>query len=475
MSTFSGLNTAWTGMTAARRSMETAGANIAHVGVDGYTRQRVETSSVTASSSIGRLAGPTLPGQGVTVTGIARLADAQLDSRVRGTAGISGQAETVAAGLEALEASFREPGTDGLSARLSDFWAGWDDVANQPGEQAPAAVVIARGTAVADHLGQLHGELTQQWTSQHRGLSAEVAEVNATAQRVAALNGQIRSTTASGGNANSLMDERTQLTTRLAELTGATVRQQPDGTADVLVGGTPLVSGTNARAMELTGGARPQDAEASALSWAHRAPGDPSSTVDVQSGVLSGRLAMLAPAEADGTGGPIAVTLRALDGIATDLATRVNAVQAEGFTTAGSPGGAFFAIDPTRPAASLRVVAAGANDLAAGAPGAGALDGSNAAKMAALAELGDGPDALWSQLVISTGTNVQNGARSAVNASMALVSALEQQQSQAGVSLDEENLALVTHQHAYQGAARVLTAIDEMLDTLINRTGVVGR
>ncbi|MGJ9424601.1 flagellar hook-associated protein FlgK [Nesterenkonia halotolerans] len=475
MSTFSGLNTAWTGMTAARRAMETAGSNIAHVGVGGYTRQRVETSSVTPSSSIGRLAGPSLPGQGVTVTGIARLADAQLDARVRGTAGISGQAETVAAGLEALESSFREPGTDGLSARLSDFWAGWDDVANQPGEQAPAAVVIARGTAVADHLGQMHGELTQQWTAQHRGLSTEVAEVNATAQRVAALNGQIRSTTASGGNANSLMDERAQLTTRLAELTGATVRQQPDGTADVLVGGTPLVAGTNARAMELTGGARPQDGEAPTLTWAHRAAGDPSSTVDVQSGVLSGRLTMLAAAEDDGTGGPIAVTLRALDGIAKDLATRVNAVQAEGLTTAGTPGGAFFAFDSARPAASLQVLAAGAADLAAAARDKGALDGSNAARMADFAELADGPDALWSQLVISTGTNVQNGAQSAVNASMALVSALEQQQSQAGVSLDEENLALVTHQHAYQGAARVLTAVDEMLDTLINRTGVVGR
>lgn len=62
-----------------------------------------------------------------------------------------------------------------------------------------------------------------------------------------------------------------------------------------------------------------------------------------------------------------------------------------------------------------------------------------------------------------------------MNTSLAHVAALEQQQAQAGVSLDEENIALLTHQHAYQGAARVLTAVDQMLDTLINRTGVVGR
>ena len=34
---------------------------------------------------------------------------------------------------------------------------------------------------------------------------------------------------------------------------------------------------------------------------------------------------------------------------------------------------------------------------------------------------------------------------------------------------------LLSYQHAYQGAARVMTAIDEMLDTLINGMGRVGR
>ncbi len=43
------------------------------------------------------------------------------------------------------------------------------------------------------------------------------------------------------------------------------------------------------------------------------------------------------------------------------------------------------------------------------------------------------------------------------------------------MSLNEENLNLLTYQHAYQAAARVMTAVDEMLDVLINRTGLVGR
>ena len=57
----------------------------------------------------------------------------------------------------------------------------------------------------------------------------------------------------------------------------------------------------------------------------------------------------------------------------------------------------------------------------------------------------------------------------------AQASALTSRASQASVSLDEENVSLLTNQHAYQAAARVMTAVDEALDVLINRTGLVGR
>jgi flagellar hook-associated protein 1 len=43
-------------------------------------------------------------------------------------------------------------------------------------------------------------------------------------------------------------------------------------------------------------------------------------------------------------------------------------------------------------------------------------------------------------------------------------------QSVAGINVDEEMLNLQKGQHAYQAAARVITTVDEMLDTLINRT-----
>jgi flagellar hook-associated protein 1 FlgK len=48
-------------------------------------------------------------------------------------------------------------------------------------------------------------------------------------------------------------------------------------------------------------------------------------------------------------------------------------------------------------------------------------------------------------------------------------------ESAAGVNLDEEMTAMLQYQHAYDAAARFLTAVDQTLDTLINSTGLVGR
>jgi flagellar hook-associated protein 1 FlgK len=44
-----------------------------------------------------------------------------------------------------------------------------------------------------------------------------------------------------------------------------------------------------------------------------------------------------------------------------------------------------------------------------------------------------------------------------------------------GVSIDEEMTEMVRCQHAYAASSRMFNAIDEQLDILINKTGIVGR
>ncbi|NLF34781.1 MAG: flagellar hook-associated protein FlgK, partial [Clostridiales bacterium] len=50
-----------------------------------------------------------------------------------------------------------------------------------------------------------------------------------------------------------------------------------------------------------------------------------------------------------------------------------------------------------------------------------------------------------------------------------------QRASTSGVSLDEETTGLIMFQQAYSASARMITAIDEMLEVMINKMGTVGR
>lgn len=472
MSTFSGLNTAMTGLNAARLAMETAGNNLANVGTKGYTRQRADFTSVGSLAQTGMLTSRNGVGQGVALSGIARLSDAHLDARVRGTLAIASRSDVRAEGLSNLEGILREPGENGLSALLNDFWAGWEDVATRPGETAPAAVLLERAKAVANRIALSHSEVSEQWNAQRQGLESMASDVNSAASAIADLNGQIRSVVAAGGTPSALMDQRATLAEQAAELTGATVRESPDGTIDVLLGGNALVSGTTARKIEVAGPLSMNSGDAPSIEWAHR-KGEP---IGLDAGRIAGALSLLAPANDAGTGGALAETSKSLNSIATELATKVNEVQANGKTVDGLPGPPFFNIsDPSNPSLSLTVVATGAKDLATASATGGPLDGSNASAMSQLGKSKDGPDALWANMVIKIGVATKSEAQQAVSTAVAAATAVSAQLSVSAVSLDEENVALLAHQHAFQGAARVMTAVDEMLDTLINRTGIVGR
>jgi flagellar hook-associated protein FlgK len=81
----------------------------------------------------------------------------------------------------------------------------------------------------------------------------------------------------------------------------------------------------------------------------------------------------------------------------------------------------------------------------------------------------------YSQLVGQIGTASSQATEMSQNQQLVLDQLNTQVQQVSGVSLDEEATDMLRFQHAYQAAARVITTMDQMLDTLINSTGVVGR
>jgi flagellar hook-associated protein 1 len=473
MSTFGGLSTAYTGLTAARAGIDTVGQNIANVNTEGYTRQRVGQSSNGALAGIGPLDTLFRGGTGVTVDMIQRLGSALLESRVRSSAASSGYAEMTSTVTDSLEAALHEPGDTGLAAALHTFWASWQNVANHAGEPASAGVLLEAARSVAARIAQGYADAVDTFDTTRTQAHGMVVQVNALATQVAALNDQIRQATAAGQSPNEMLDKRAQLTTTLANLTGATVIDRANGSADVLVGGNPLVTGSKTHTLVLTGATRLSDANTSTvqLEWANR-PGD---SAEVAGGALAAAVAALAPGTAT-SGGSIVSAAESYNALAVQLASQVNAIHSTGATSAGTTNLDFFSFATGRPAAlGLTIVPTDASGIAAATPGNGGLDGSMADRIAALGNSPTGPDAAWSSFVVRIGIDSRTAADQASTATQAAASATSKLMSEAGVDMDEETTQLITYQHAYQGAARVMTAIDEMLDTLINRTGLVGR
>ncbi|RNE66690.1 flagellar hook-associated protein FlgK [Cryobacterium tepidiphilum] len=468
MSTFGGLSTAYSGLVAARQGLDVVGQNIANANTDGYTRQRVTTSAIGGSAQMGMFTGGVRVGQGVSVDGIERLGSANLDAQVRSTAGTSGYTAVRANALSSLETSLHEPGENGLSTQLQEFWAAWQDLSNAPGESAQSGLVLSQAGVLVTQIASGYQAVDSQWSEVRADLSGHVDELNNVASRVAELNGQIRSTLASGGNVNELLDQRGTLTTTIASLTGGALQERPDGTVDVLVGGNLLVSGTTAQRLTVTGSSRMDQAGAAPvrLQWAS-SPGTP---VAIDGGEIAGGLSLLAAS------GPLAQAAASYNDFATQLAGQVNAIHQGGVSTTGATGLAFFGLDAALPAAlGLSVIPTDASGIATGDPASGSQDGGVADAIAQLGATADSPNRTWASFVTSIGVATKSELQTASLADLAATSAVDRQLANSGVDLDEENVNMLMFQHAYQGAARVMTAVDEMLDTLINHTGLVGR
>ncbi|GAA4674513.1 flagellar hook-associated protein FlgK [Frondihabitans cladoniiphilus] len=473
-STFGTLNTAYRGLSAASTGLGVVGENISNASVDGYTRQRVTTSSIEAVQN-GLFTKGTTIGQGVSVDGVARLADATADAQVRSTASAAGYSSVRSDALSTLETGLNEPGTSGLSTQLSNFWSAWSDVSNAPGKTAPATALLGQANSIVQTIAAGYQSVSDQWSSARSSVDTLATQLNQDGAQIADLNTQIRTGLQTGSNVNELLDKRSLLTEDVAKLAGGTVHQNTDGTVDVLVGGNALVSGDTARTVQVTG-AKTLDGSAASpvqLEWTHR----PGASVGLDGGSIAGTLSVLAPASTDGsgTGGVLAEAASSYNALATQLATTVNAVHETGATASGATGTDFFTLSTSAPAAlGLSVLPTDASQIASAAPGSGALDGSVADKIHQIGISATAPDKTWASFVTSTGSLAKAAITGSDRATTAATNAKTQQASGASVDLDEENVNLLTFQHAYQGAARMMTAVDSMLDTLINHMGLVG-
>ncbi|WP_275423900.1 flagellar hook-associated protein FlgK [Virgisporangium aurantiacum] len=465
MSSFRGISASLTALHANQRAMEVSANNIANVNTEGYTRQRVNMTEIGGPSVPGMYSQARAIGDGVIIDNVERLRDQFLESRGRVEHGQQAYLQGTQRTLAGIETAFAEPGDTALQAQLGDMWNAFADVANKPEDEAVRSALVVRSTLVADTLRNTSGQLESVWDTTYNELESMVSEVNATARTVADLNKSIVMNGNLGQPANDLSDRRDMAAMKLVEMTGGTVLNRPDGSLDIMVGGSMLVGGSTTREILPPSGAHTvDDAKAGTLVDLRWADGT-NPKVTTSSGKLGANLESL--------NSTLPTYSKGLDEVAKDLAATVNATHAKGQTDAGVAGGTYFGSGSTDPvdASNIRMDITAPKDLAMADLGVtpGAKDGTNADRMADLAKDPNGPNARYKRLVVDLGVQTQ-AANRRVDIQTGIVGDVDAQRAgESGVNIDEEMTNLVQFERGYQAAAKVITTIDEMLDTLINR------
>lgn len=386
---------------------------------------------------------------GVTITGTARLMDPVLVARARTEQARSALADTTASQLSKIENLVPEPSDNGLSEQLNDLWNAWGAVSNNPGAVAPRAVLLNKAATVSATLNALSTSLSGLAASTTPSLDHDVNAANTAATQLATINGQLAIASATGTNANSLLDQRDALLTSLSTLFGGVATINVNGTADVLVGGQSLVAGVTTTALRTGAG--------------------PLVSVGGTAVALTGGSAA---AEITSLTTTIPNVQAQLDTVANSLAATVNAGQAAAYDLYGNPGAAMFT---GTGAAGLSVSITDPKTIAAAASPGTTLDGTAALAMSGSGTMPGGPDGLYTALVAGVGSASALAQQQQTTQDAVTSNVLQLQNSVSGVNTDEEVSNMLTYQHAYSAASRVLTTLDSMLDTLINHTGLVGQ
>jgi flagellar hook-associated protein FlgK len=470
VSTFSGLNAATTALWAQRRGLDVTGQNIANVNSEGYSRQRVDLQAMGGTAVPAFYSISQGVGSGVSSESLIRIRDAFLEGRGHAEHATSARLEVETTAFGLVEDAFREPGSTGIQSLLSDMWAGWGDVANNPQDVPARSQLLQRTETLVSGLHATRATLDGQWAQAHDNLDVLVKDVNSTAGEIATLNQAIQRATQTGQPANEITDQRDLLVMKLADQVGATVRTGQDGVLDVVVGGVTLVAGTIATKLGLGGAADPDSVTASGQPQVVTDPGGHRVTVG---GQAVGQLSVLTD---------ILPTYRAgLDAIAATVVSQVNGLHASGYDLDGGTGRNLLGPVPpaTVTAASISLLVSSPREVAASklAPVAGepSADNGIADAIGQLGLAAGGPDTTYRSMIVELGVEAAVSSRNADIQSVITTNVDASRESVAGVNLDEEMSNMLQYQHAYSAAARMITAIDEALDVLINRTGTVGR
>lgn len=455
------LSIARSGLLTHQLALQVTGHNLANATTEGYSRQRAElipsTPILFPEGSLGT---------GVRVADITRARNTLLDDVHRRESSLFHGFSTKYSALSNVESTLAETSELSLGASLDGFWNAWSDLANDPSSATGRSVVVARAEQLIDQMRRIDSSLDVIGNQVAAALQTSVGRVNDILSEIAQLNGQIAGAVSGGNSAPDLADQRDRLLDELSEYLPIESTPRETGAVGVVADGISLVEGISAQTLSLSFGSG---------SWSLLTTSGAAIATD--RGSIGGALSTL---------NTDFVAIRAqLDELAQGLVERVNAVHATGTNPLGGTGLNFFEDfgDPTTVTAQTltldAAILADAQAVAAGTPDGGgnyrAGENDVALLLAGLRDdtsggvlAGRSINTAYRDFVADVGLRAASASEAVEGHAVLMRSTGEARESVSGVATDEELVKVVQLQAAYGAAARLVSTVDEMYQTILS-------
>ncbi len=510
-STFGGLDIVKKGLFAQQRALDVTGHNISNVNTPGYSRQRANMETTTPHKVTG---GWGMLGSGVQVSEITRIRDTFLDVKYWEENKLLGEWETKSTQMTSLEELFNEPSDTGINTVLSDFISALDELSKDAGSLTVRVLVQQRAQDLTQTLNQTAMQLKQAQEDMNFLIKAKVDEVNSYAVQISELNAQIFRNEIDGSIANDLRDKRDLLIDELSKIADIRVVEDTEGRFRVYAGGRVLVNHIYYNQLEAVKRVAPKNPDVD-VPELYEVVWDDGMQFNLGSGELKG---LIDVRDGNGTGTEykgIPYYMSELNRFATTFAYAINYYHYNGYDLSGNNNQYFFTVDgedsatfdaraddysiadpfavpPFSVNINVKTVKAESISIsqeieldpnAIAAAEDAALVPSDARVALYMAQLRDTkifpqygmPEDFMKSVISALGVDVQEAERISSNEQILVNNIDDNRQSVAGVSIDEEMTNMVKYQHSYNAAARMITTMDEMIDVVVNKMGLVGR
>ena len=511
-STFRGLEVGKSALNTASINQDVTGQNIANAKTAGYSRQRTVTAArvpVGSNYVLDQIYNKRV-GQGSEVTDITQYRSDYLDKQFRNQDSDYNYYQYRDQGLTYLTGVVNELDDDSsVTVSLDDFKSSLQNLAKDSTSQENRLNVQQRATALIKSLGYVHSEMVDLWEDQNTSVQTVADSINSKTDQIAMLNSAIANYEHNGTTANDLRDERNTLLDELSGLVDITYSTNTtnDSMVDVQIGGVTLVSGSEKNSLSVdtsTTNAYTNQPENTLLlndtiggsgTYTLSTSSGVSNTIQIKGGELYAHMELLTSTDSTTPGIPYYIAQ--INQYAQSIAKQVNDIHTTGYTdpqdgSASQTGINFFEVPKDLSgnedyslitAGNLSLsqevkdsvwnIAASSVKIDLSASSTNESNADIAAKLYSLADGGDFYTKLNTivghlAIVSDTNTGLLDTNQSMLN------SISKQRTSLSGVSLDEETTNLIMYQQSYNVASRMITTVDEMLNTLINGTGRVG-